>query len=55
MEHDVDVPSAGGLEGGLEALEEVGAAASALGAWPRGEVVTEMRVREEQEAHGALR
>ncbi len=54
VEHDVHVPLASGFEGGLEALEELGSAPRARAARPRREVVTEMRVGEEEEAHGTF-
>jgi hypothetical protein len=52
MEQHVHPAGSGGREGGLEALEEVDAAARALDSRPRRQIVTEVRIGEEQEAHG---
>ena len=54
MEHHVHVTCPRGCKGGLEALEEVVPAARARDTRPRGEVVTEVRVGEEKEAHGVV-
>ncbi len=54
VEDDVHVTRARGFERGLEALEEVGSTPSARDAWPHREVVTEMRVGQEEEAHDTL-
>ncbi len=53
MEEHVHLAGSSGREGRLEALEEVGAAARTNDARPGRQVVTEVRIGEEQEAHGS--
>jgi hypothetical protein len=52
VEHHVDVAGPGGREGRLEALDEVAAAGVARAARSLREVVADVRVGEEEDAHG---